>query len=135
MSPEWRYQDFNMDIQDAFKADGAFFNPTTRELAYVLDAGTRVLVINGNLDNVVNTPGAIIQFDSVRWQRQQEYKSAKWRSLPMFIEATGQWKATRDGSLAFVTVDGAGHTVPSYVRKGSLDIVQEWLRGGWKGDY
>lgn len=130
--PEFIYQDYNMDIHAAFREDGAFYNPTTKEVAFVLEAGIRVMVMNGNLDYVVNTPGNILEYDRLHWTGHAEYRAKKWQPLPETVAATGAWKATHDGRLAFLAVDRAGHTVPSYVRKGSLDIIQEWMRGGWR---
>jgi cathepsin A (carboxypeptidase C) len=115
-----------MDIHRAFQEDGAFSNPTTKELAYILDAYTDIL------DYIINTPGTIWEYDRLGWIGQAEYSIKKWQPLPVDVAATGAWKATSDGRLAFVAVDKAGHTVPGDVREGSYNIIQEWLRGGWR---
>ena len=126
------FEDYNMDIHRAFRKHGAFMKPTTKELAYTLESGIRVLVLNGNLDYLVNTPGAMQLYDALQWTGRAEYQAKKWQPLPENINATGAWKGTNNGRLVFVAVDGAGHTVPSYARKGSLDIIQKWTQGRWR---
>lgn len=125
---------------DAFDKSGAIFKPTTKELAYVLDiynddndlGDIKVMALNGNLDFLVSTPGNIWQYDRLGWSGQAEYNIKKWQPLPEGIGATGSWKATSDGRLAFVAVNDAGHTVPGDVREGSYRILQKWLKGEWR---
>lgn len=125
---------------DTFDESGAIFKPTTQELADVLDihsdvnnlGDVRVMALNGNLDFLVSTAGNIWQYERLGWSGQAEYNIKKWQPLPKGLAATGSWKATSDGRLAFVAVDDAGHTVPGDVREGSYRIVQKWLEGGWR---
>jgi cathepsin A (carboxypeptidase C) len=136
----YEFSNINKDIWTAFSNSGAFLGPTTKELTDVLDAYTnrdkvadvRVLVINGNLDYIANTPGNMWQYDRLEWSGQAEYSIKEWRPLPDGLAATGFWKATSNGRLALVAVDEAGHFLPGDVREGSYRIVQEWLRGGWR---
>ena len=95
-------------------------------------ADIKVLVLNGNDDAVVNTYGNMWQYDNLLWSGQAEYRTASWKTLPEDeVAATGTWKATRDGRLAFMAIDGAGHMVPGDVREGSYKIVHKWLKGDW----
>jgi cathepsin A (carboxypeptidase C) len=126
-----------MAVNSAFTFYKDPFKPTTREVANILDAyrtpnlgDIRVLVLQGNEDYIVNTPGSIWVYDHLRWSGLADYRLAHWQDLPERIGATGSWKSS--GRLAFVAVDGAGHTVPGDVREGSYKIAQEWLEGGWR---
>ena len=72
------------------------------------------------------------QYDNLLWSGQAEYRAASWKTLPEDeVAATGTWKAARDGRLAFMAIDGAGHMVPGDVREGSYKIVHKWLKGDW----
>lgn len=134
------FLNLDLDIQNAFRDDGSFSNPTTRELIDVLEAydkedsvaDIKVLVINGNDDYIVNTAGNKWQYDRLEWIGQAEYSIKNWRPLPEGLAATGSWKGTSDGRLVFVAVDGAGHTVPGDVREGSFRILQKWMKDGWR---
>ena len=121
-------------------SEAALWKPTTRELVDVLEehaaedsvADIKLLVINGNLDPLVTTPGTKWQYERLKWREQAEYVAKKWQPLPDGLATTGEWKATSSGRLAFVTVDGAGHTVPGDVREGSFRILGRWLADGWR---
>ncbi|KAL7787868.1 Alpha/Beta hydrolase protein [Trichoderma ceciliae] len=131
------FEDINQDVNLAYTYFKDPFKPTTREVARILDAyrtpnlgDIRVLVLQGNEDYVVNTPGNMWAYDNLRWSGLADYRLAHWRELPERMAATGLWKSS--GRLAFVAVDGAGHTVPGDVREGSYRIAKEWLEGGWR---
>jgi len=135
------YSGINLALNDAYVRGHDPLKPTTRELAAVLDAyeqpglgsDIRVLVLNGNEDYIVNTPGQKFIYDYlVRWSGQADYRLARWRELPRELAAEGFWKGTDDGRLVFVGVDGAGHIVPGDVREGSWRILQRWIEGGWR---
>ena len=129
----FEYKAHSFAISEAYNDNGEAFRPTTRQLAAVLDAGIRLLVLNGNDDWLLNTPGQMLQYDRLLWGGLADYRVAKWRDLgPEGVAADGFWKGTPDGSMVFVGVDGAGHTAPGDVREGSWRIVQRWIEGGWK---
>lgn len=95
-------------------------------------ADIKLLVLNGNLDFMVNTPGNVWQYERLRWRGQAEYNSQQRQPLPEEMAATGFWKATGDGRLAFVAIDGAPHFMLDSVREGYSRIVGKWLQGGWR---
>ncbi|KAJ4147129.1 hypothetical protein LMH87_001676 [Akanthomyces muscarius] len=110
-----------------------------RTLESVLDApagsgldGIRLLVLNGNEDYIVNTPGQKWQYDNLFWGGYADYRISKWSDLPEDVNATGFWKGTEDGRLVFVGVDGAGHGVPSYLPEASYRILQRWIANEWR---
>lgn len=110
-----------------------------RTLEQVLDAppssgldGIRLLVLNGNEDYIVNTPGQKWQYDNLFWSGYADYRISKWRGLPKDVNATGFWKGTEDGRLVFVGVDGSGHGVPGYLPEASYRILQRWIANEWR---
>ena len=140
LPPDYYFQDINTKIWQAFHDSGAWYSPTTKELIDVLDAyaedekvgDIKLLVLNGNLDFMVNTPGTMWQYEQLRWRGQSDYQSRQFRPLPEGLAATGSWKATGDGRLAFVAIDDAGHFMPDSAREGYSRILDRWLQGGWR---
>ncbi|KAJ3494290.1 hypothetical protein NLG97_g4177 [Lecanicillium saksenae] len=151
------YASLNSTINKLYIDNRDPWCPTTNELAAVLDAylaapvagpskqtlvaqtdglgDIKVLVLNGNEDYAVNTPGQKWLYESLRWSGQADYRAAQWQSLESVnpsLQAGGQWKSSRDARLVFVAVDGAGHMVPGDVGEGSYRILQRWLEGGWR---
>ncbi|KAJ3499072.1 hypothetical protein NLG97_g636 [Lecanicillium saksenae] len=92
----------------------------------------RLLVLNGNEDYIVNTPGQKWQYENLFWSGYADYRIKEWRDLPDDITATGFWKGTDDGRLVFVGVDGAGHGVPGYLPEASYRILQRWIANEWR---
>ena len=133
--PSWSFDWLYRELNDAFEASGVVYKPTTGDLANILDerhvSDIRVLVLNGNLDFVINSAGQMWMYENLRWQGQAGYNLKQWRDVPTEMATTGSWKATEDGRLAFVAVDGAGHTVPGDVREGSFRIMKKWVAEGW----
>lgn len=92
----------------------------------------RLLVLNGNEDYIVNTPGQKWQYENLFWSGYADYRIREWQDLPEDVRATGFWKGTEDGRLVFVGVDGAGHGVPGYLPEASYRILQRWLANEWR---
>lgn len=141
------YEVASYDINQAYIGGYTPLKPMNREVAAVLDAyrtpglgDIKILVLQGNDDYIVNTPGNKWVYDNLRWSGQAEYRMRRWAPLPEMeaetdtetgVTTTGVWKATRDGRLAFVAVDGAGHMVPGDKPEGAYRILQRWFEGGW----
>lgn len=89
-----------------------------------------MLVVNGNEDYIVNTPGQIYMYDRLSWNGQQVFKSAAWKDWT-YEDASakfrrgGSCKGTR--KLYFVGVDGAGHTAPGDQPAAVLSVVRDWI--------
>lgn len=135
-----QFAESNMDIFQAYITNGSFFTPQAEVISHVLDTPLpstgkhiAILAINGNSDALVNTPSIISAYNEISWSQQNPFQTAKWTSLPNDVKSiTGQWKATKDGRLAVVTVDNAGHMVPRNQPEGAKRILDKWLQGGWK---
>lgn len=90
-----------------------------------------MLVFNGNDDYVVNSPGVKRMYDQLPWSKQGEFRASKYKTLYGVPETTGEWKATRDGRLVVMTLDGSGHILPHDLPQGSVTILEKWIAGGW----
>lgn len=133
------YEAVNLKLHQAYVDSRTMLKPTTGEMAATLNAyettalgDIRVLVLNGNEDYIVNTPGQKWTYDKLHWNGQPDYRIAKWAALPADMATPGFWKGTKDGRLVFVGIDGVGHTVVGDAREASHHILQRWIEGGWR---
>ncbi|KAJ6790295.1 hypothetical protein PWT90_09961 [Aphanocladium album] len=136
---ECRFSILNRDIWHAFHDSGSWHVPTTEELADVLDVyreenigDIKVLYMNGNTDVLWNTPGAIRLLHHLRWSGQSEFRNKRFQSFPEGLSHTGTWKATADGRLAFFAIDGVGHFPSGTLSKCLYEIMERWMREGWR---
>lgn len=114
--------------------------PTTRHIVSILEAtsrykhmqdkdGIKLLVLNGNEDGLCNTPGQKWVYENLSWRGAAGYRAATWKSLTAagIKNGKGEWKASEDGKLAFVAMDGAGHMVPLDQPEVAAQIIQKWI--------
>ncbi|KAH6714632.1 Alpha/Beta hydrolase protein [Leptodontidium sp. MPI-SDFR-AT-0119] len=130
-SADFYYQTVNLDLNSAWIESGDAMIPSARELSSVLDdSDIDVLVINGNDDYIVNTPGQKIVYDRLPWKEQGAYRVAKWRDWTCATD-TGRERSGGErkeaGKLSFVTVDGAGHASPSDQPDSIQSVVLDWI--------
>ncbi|KAF4881882.1 Carboxypeptidase Y-like protein [Colletotrichum fructicola] len=124
----------NMDLNEQWSKAAELFVPTSREVAAILDKKhTRVLVINGNNDIIVNTEGVKRIFDDLLWEVQAHYRVQPWVSL-YFQEPLGNHihvgMSKTSGNLSIVTVDEAGHIVPHDQPEAVMLVVKNWATHG-----
>ncbi|XP_044473198.1 serine carboxypeptidase 1-like isoform X2 [Mangifera indica] len=85
--------------------------------------GYRALIYSGDHDMCVPFTG------SQAWTRSLGYKKIKgWRSWTSKGQIAG-YLQEYDHNLTFLTVKGAGHTVPEYKPQEALDFYSRWLDG------
>lgn len=137
--PSQTFMALNATYAIPFFESGDNFRSSANRVAEALDLrptegfdGLRLLVLNGNEDYIVNTPGQIWMYDNLLWGGHVEYRINKWRDLPESIGASGFWKGTADGKLVFVGLDGAGHGVPGDVPQAAYLVLQKWLQNVWQ---
>ncbi|PKI45093.1 hypothetical protein CRG98_034477 [Punica granatum] len=85
--------------------------------------GYRALIYSGDHDSVVPFTG------TQAWTRSLGYKIVEqWRSWLSNEQVAGYLQAY-DKNLTFLTIKGAGHMVPQYKPRESLDFFTRWLDG------
>ncbi|KAK3034149.1 hypothetical protein RJ639_033492 [Escallonia herrerae] len=106
------------------------------DIAYTHDAGSmikyhlnltaqgyRALIFSGDHDMCVPYTG------SEAWTRSLGYKVVdKWRSWQSNSQIAGYTQGYAN-DLTFLTVKGAGHTVPEYKPREALDFYSRWIEG------
>ena len=145
-SSSFRFENVNLDLNEAFMKTKDPFLPTTRQISAILDSyllragfDIRVLIMNGNDDYLVNTPGQIRTYDKAFWSNSDSYRQAHWAYWPEKSDrlttrgrdfaGSGYWKQSKDARLVFVGVNGAGHAAPSDQKEATWNIFDQWLRG------
>ncbi|KAI3413094.1 uncharacterized protein J3R85_016531 [Psidium guajava] len=89
----------------------------------LISEGYRALIFSGDHDAVVPYTG------TQAWTRSLGYKIVdEWRSWISNEQVAGYLQGY-DHNLTFLTVKGAGHTVPQYKPQESLDFYTRWLDG------
>ncbi|RSM07636.1 hypothetical protein CDV31_008529 [Fusarium ambrosium] len=113
--------------------------PVTRELTWLLDnTDVRILIINGNNDIIINTPGQMRLFDAQPWKGQAQYRSQRYENWffkqgklvsskeeRQDAQRGGFWKGT--DRLQFYSVDEAGHFAPYFQPESISAVLGAWL--------
>ncbi|GAB2298159.1 Serine carboxypeptidase-like 20 [Dionaea muscipula] len=85
--------------------------------------GYRALIFSGDHDMCVPFTG------SEAWTRSIGYKAIdEWRPWISDTQVAGYLQGY-DKNLTFLTIKGAGHTVPEYKPREALDFYSRWLEG------
>ncbi|CAL9003782.1 unnamed protein product [Prunus brigantina] len=85
--------------------------------------GYRALIYSGDHDMCVPYTG------SQAWTRSLGYQIVdEWRSWQSNEQVAGYLQAYQN-NLTFLTIKGAGHTVPEYKPREALDFYTRWLEG------
>merc|ERR1711991_1226388 len=93
---------------------GDFMRPVVDTVDELLAAGTKVIVYNGQLDLICDTPGTEMWVDSLQWDGLDAWKQAERKALypNSFTSLTGAFvKASQN--FAFYYIMRAGHMVPA----------------------
>lgn len=102
-------------------------NDISKIYNYLIDGGFKlnILVYSGDDDAVCGTVGT----QDWIWSLGYELKRPFWSTYYVSGQTAGflsKWTGTK---LAFLTVHGAGHEVPTYVPEVSLDLFRKYLNG------
>nr|XP_002130982.1 retinoid-inducible serine carboxypeptidase [Ciona intestinalis] len=99
---------------DVFSAQsGDFMKPVIDTVDQLVDTGMKVVVYNGQLDLIVDTPGQELWVKRMAWNRLSEFMSQSWK--PMYAyhgQDTGGYSKKLD-NFEFWWVLKAGHMVPA----------------------
>ncbi|KAJ7950922.1 Carboxypeptidase [Quillaja saponaria] len=84
----------------------------------------RVLIFSGDHDMCVPYTG------SEAWTQSLGYKTVdEWRPWLTYDNQVAGYVQGYDNNLTFLTIKGAGHTVPEYKPREALDFYSRWLEG------
>jgi cathepsin A (carboxypeptidase C) len=87
----------------------------------LVDGGIRVLVYNGDIDGACNVLGGAYFVDALGYPATSKYQA--WH----LGDQIAGWGRSYGDNLQFLTVRGAGHTVPEYKPRASLEFFYNFL--------
>jgi carboxypeptidase C (cathepsin A) len=95
---------------------------------YLIEGGYKlnILVYSGDDDSVCGTIGT----QSWIWDLGYEVsKNVNWKTYTVSGQTAGYLTQWKDTKLAFLTVHGAGHEVPTYKPEVAFDLFQKYING------
>ncbi|KAJ6263011.1 hypothetical protein Dda_1569 [Drechslerella dactyloides] len=129
-----KYMDTNYEINSRW-SDWAFDTviPTLDKVSRILEeSSVRVLVYNGNSDFLINTAGVLEWMHILPWSGNGEFRSRDLQPWHYAGENSksikgGMRKSTKNGKLAFASIDRAGHMAP-FDQPAALEaLVKAWV--------
>ncbi|KAG8748710.1 hypothetical protein FRC10_000101 [Ceratobasidium sp. 414] len=135
------WQTTNTQVYSNFASTGDWMRNSRPNLETVVNAGVRVLLLDGDADYICNYVGfelmvralpvldeiysyKLLQVDAMQTQFTTLYKQQQWATWTVAGIATGMYKNA--GTLSYLRVSAAGHEVPAY-GNGKLAIGQAAL--------
>ncbi|KAL3279830.1 hypothetical protein HHI36_017335 [Cryptolaemus montrouzieri] len=104
---DWVYE--NLQVSDALNID--FMKPVTDIVEKLLnETNIEVVVYNGELDLIVDTPGTMKWVNRLKWNGAEEWNSTTHK--PMFVNGTIEGFYKKVKNFTFYWVSRAGHMVP-----------------------
>jgi len=94
---------------------------------YLIDGGfgLNILVYSGDDDSVCGTIGT----QSWIWDLGYEVDGVQWRPYMVNQQTAGFLTKYKNSGLAFLTIHGAGHEVPTYKPEVALDMWNRYING------
>ncbi|KAG9103244.1 hypothetical protein FRC06_011666 [Ceratobasidium sp. 370] len=121
------WQTTNTGVYNNFASTGDWMRNSRPNLETVVNAGVRVLLLDGDADYICNYVGfesMLPEVDAMQTQFTSLYKQQQWTTWTVAGIATGLYKNA--GTLSYLRVSAAGHEVPAY-GNGKLAVGQAAL--------
>lgn len=114
------------------RADGAVSMVPIYKYLIEGNFGLRILVYSGDDDGVCGTVGT----QKWIWNLGNKLSSIndEWQPYLFHNQLAGYYTVWKESKMGFVTIRGAGHEVPTYKPKVSLDLWARYLLGEWTGE-
>ncbi|KAK1226684.1 hypothetical protein PQX77_010328 [Marasmius sp. AFHP31] len=115
------------NVTTAFSSTQDALHPSTPYVAALLERGIRTLIYVGTYDWICNWVGNERWMLDLEWSGAEVFRNDKPREWVVDGKVAGKTRGS--GLLTFATVDAAGHMVPYYKPKESLEMVIRWMYG------
>lgn len=113
------------------RADGAVSMVPIYKYLIEGNYGLKILVYSGDDDGVCGTVGT----QKWIWKLGNKLEPEdEWQPYLFHNQLVGYYTIWKDAKMGFVTIHGAGHEVPTYKPKVSLDLWARYLLGEWTGE-
>ncbi|PKK52363.1 hypothetical protein CI102_6816 [Trichoderma harzianum] len=128
-----KYVSINFNLNANWSTRPEIMLPTTREVSYLVDvAKVRFLVLNGNYDVIINSPGIFREWADLPWHGNIQFRldpKRDWyfRDSKGALQKGGQLKG-RGQQVQVAGVDNAGHMSPGDHKESVAYLVHEWIQ-------
>ncbi|KAJ2929431.1 hypothetical protein H1R20_g7659, partial [Candolleomyces eurysporus] len=134
VDPEREFASCNMEVNQAFVANGDGAHNSAALLPDLVNDGVRLLVYAGNADMMCNFIGNERWLDALETKFSEEFRKTKavpWVTLSGGnvagkVRSAGSSSFTA-GNVTFVEVYEAGHMVPYDQPEAALDLINRWI--------
>ena len=119
-------QDYNADVGAAFETTGDFVFPQfLPDIEKLLGEGVRVALFYGDADYICNWFGGQALSLAVNYTHTAEFNAAGY--APFLVDGTEYGEVRQYGNFSFLRIYEAGHEVPFYQPKASLEMFRRVL--------
>lgn len=123
---ELNYTESNADVFYAFQKTGDFVYPNfLKDLEQLLDNGVRVSLFYGDADFICNWFGGQALSLAVDYKHSHEFRQAGY--APFMVDGKEYGEVRQYGKFSFMRIYEAGHEVPYYQPKASLEMFKRVL--------
>ncbi|CDZ97775.1 serine carboxypeptidase [Phaffia rhodozyma] len=126
-----KFQSCSPAVGSAFHAAGDITGKTWYYVASLLEHDIDVLIYVGKLDWICNFLGNAIWTNNLEWSGQEAYAAQETRDWHIDDQVAGQVKSLSSedgrGGLTYMTINGAGHMVPTDKPKEASQMFNNWL--------
>ncbi|CAD8099112.1 unnamed protein product [Paramecium primaurelia] len=126
-----QFQKSNSKIYDAFQQD--IGESRLKDIELLLQKKYKVLLLNGQLDYIINTPGAWNWIQQIDWTYKYQWKNAQKKLITFPIqgqenkvETHGYIKAYEN--LQYATIYKAGHMIPTDNPKAAYYVIENFIK-------
>ncbi|QSZ30235.1 hypothetical protein DSL72_004757 [Monilinia vaccinii-corymbosi] len=121
------YSASNSEIYYAFQLTGDFIYPTfLKDVEYLLDNDVAVSFVYGDADYICNWMGGEAASLAANYTHSAEFAAAGY--APFMVDGKEYGAVRQHGKFSFVRIYDAGHKVPYYQRKASLELFNRVSR-------
>jgi len=104
---------------------GDWCTPVTKDIAYVLDMGLKVLLYYGDKDYICNWYGGEALANKIEWSGMEEYHREQYKDIEYKGKISARYK--KYGKFTFMIVKDAGHMVPGDQKDFSLHMIKSFV--------
>ncbi|KZT65397.1 alpha/beta-hydrolase [Daedalea quercina L-15889] len=109
---EATWQETNDNVYTNFADTGDWMRNSRPDLEYVIDAGVRTIVFDGDADYILNFKGVEAMVAALQTNFSAEFDQLEFTNWTVAGEQAGLYKNA--GTFSYVRIYGAGHEVAAY---------------------
>ncbi|CAK57062.1 unnamed protein product (macronuclear) [Paramecium tetraurelia] len=126
-----KFQRSNEKIYNAFQKD--IGESRLKDIQLLLERQYKVLLLNGQLDYIINTPGAWNWIYQIDWKYKYQWKNAKKQFITSPIQGEENKVETHGyiktfENFSYATIYKAGHMIPTDNPKAAYQVIENFIK-------